>query len=197
MPTKKCDLWIALAVIAALVSGWGLCALGESRTRGGRTESLPLPKTARVERRMEITTFNPSDRQYTVDLTFVGKSMTFSPPPLIVRDGEQATIRDTLTQTFVAGRRTENGFAVPIARNLEEGSKFDVLVCCVDGSQVVVDVEATFRGVTGKPENEGELLRVNCQNGRFIQQAKIDELIEVSFGDWKLQATVHDRSKGE
>lgn len=121
-------------------------------------------------------------------------TLSFHTPAITVRDGKRVSISDTSQTEHVIATRTDGDVTVPIARDLTEGSVFEVTVLAADQDTVLIDVAATLQSVGPVARaGTGDSLRVNTLSGRFEETLRLGEESSASFGQndvWALGVTV-------
>ena len=158
------------------------------------THGHRLPTSTRITRSSDLSTLSPSDSTYCVTCKFASDTISFHSPAITVRDGERVTIADTRQTEHVFATRNDGDVVMPIARDLTEGSVFEITVLAVDQDNVLVDVAATLQSVNPVARaGTNDSLRVNMLSGRFMETLQLGEKSSASFGQkdvWSLEVTV-------
>lgn len=181
----------ALAYVGQFTTGTehGASAVTSPATRG-----LRLPTSTRITRSSDLSTLTPSESTYRVTCKVTCDTLSFHTPVITVRDGERVTISDTSKTEHVIATRTDGDVTVPIARDLTQGSVFEITVLAVDQDTVMIDGSATLQSVRSVARaGTGDSLRVNTLSGRFMETLRLGEKSSASFGKkdaWTLEVTV-------
>jgi hypothetical protein len=181
----------ALAYVGQLTTGTehGASAVTSPATRG-----LRLPTSTRITRSSDLSTLSPSDSRYRVTCKVACDTLSFHTPVITVRDGERVTISDTSQTEHVIATRTDGDVTVPIARDLTQGSLFEITVLAVDQDTALIDVAATLQSVKRVARaGTSDSLRVNTLSGRFMETSRLGSKASASFGQkevWTLEVTV-------
>lgn len=181
----------ALAYVGQFTTGTehGASAVTSPATRG-----LRLPTSTRITRASDLSALSPSDSTYRVTCKVTCDTLSFHTPVITVRDGERVTISDTSQTEHVIATRTDGDVTVPIARDLTQGSVFEITVLAVDQETVMIDVAATLQSVRPVARaGTGDSLRLNTLSGRFMETLRLGEKSSASFGQkdvWTLEVTV-------
>ncbi len=188
-----------LVLIGLVAAGWSHLA-GEPR---GPATSAPsaaavrrLPNSVRVTRSSGLASLTPSAQEYTVVCSLVSdpeskNNVTFSTPPVTLRDGERATLSDTAESRFVIAHKAEAGGKTPITRTVSEGTTFDICVLGLGDDTVVLDVTAEFQAARQNASEQPQSIRVNAVRGRIMECVKLGEKVSHQLDGFRLEAVVN------
>lgn len=188
--------WILAATAVALfaLAYVGQFTTGTEHGSSAATRGLRLPTSTRITRSSDLSTLSPSDSTYRVTCKVTCDTLSFHTPVITVRDGERVTISDTSQTEHVIAIRTNGDVTVPIARDLTQGSVFEITVLAVDQNTVMIDVAATLQSVRRVARaGTGDSLRLNTLSGRFMETLRLGEKSSASFGQkdaWTLEVNV-------
>ncbi len=157
---------------------------------GGFKAARQLPSTIRIERSADAAALTAGAREFSVGCRIKSSSISFTAPLVTLRDGERVTISDTTVKSIEVANKTDNGFELPIGRDVKEGTTIEVTALGVDNGRVMLDVTVELQGKSEKGGNHGKSVRVNSLKGRFIDTVKTGEKASAEFDGWSVEVEV-------